>query len=46
MDFDIHITYSFEAECDNTENVNDLQGEAYSENEDNLEKEEDFNNGL
>lgn len=32
--------------CDDVENVRDFLEEAYSENEDNLEKEEDFNNAL
>ena len=32
--------------CDDVENVKDFLEEAYSENEDNLEKEEDFNNAL
>lgn len=32
--------------CDDVENVRDFLGEAYSENEDNFEKEEDFNNAL
>ena len=45
IDFAIHITNSLEAECD-VENVNDLQDGAHSENEDNLEKEEDFSNVL
>lgn len=32
--------------CDDVENVRDFLEEAYSENEDNFEKEEDFNNAL
>ena len=43
--FGTHIT-TLEAERDDVENVNDLQEEAHSENEDNLAKEEDFKNDL
>ena len=32
--------------CDDVDNVSDFLDEAYSENEDHLEKEEDFNNAL
>ena len=40
IDFGTHITNSLESECDYIENVNDLQEDSYSENEDNLEKDE------
>ena len=46
INFGTHITNSLEAECDDVENVNDLQDEAHSQNEYNLEKEDDFNNIL
>ena len=41
-DFGTYITNILEAECDDVENVKDLQEEAHSENEDNLERKKVF----
>ena len=46
IDFGTHIKNILEAECEDLENVNNLQEEDDSEKEDNLEKEEHFNNDL